>query len=644
MSDFKDPLLLAPVWLVKPNGLRYPYGVAAATDAARGTALRAAAAVASAGDVIENFADATVVQFMPPTSLGYSFAPESVVTFTPSTASTFLFSDTSDGTIGGTAAAVLASFTGGQFVCNSANAHGVFYTKHASSVYRIRCDRLASTSSAPDVIWCDNGTQFFDVQEIVAIQDAIYLSGGTVRGKAQKITASTAAIINEGGTLDLEAGDISATTTNSFTGGSSTIRAGSISVSGSNAVALDFQGGTHYITADQISSTNGDAVTISSGTVYLLSGKLSSHATKKDIIITGGTLYIAPGVQYDPAKVTGTPTLLAMFGTTITAAGLALLDDANAAAQIATLGLDADLATFALPASTTISAFGATLVDDADASAARTTLGLVIGTNVQAYDADLTTWAATTPPSSYAVGDILYASAANTLAKLADVAVGSYLRSGGVTTAPLWSTLKLPNAGTSTRVPYFSSTDTVGESANLTFNGTTLTVGNTATVAAAGIDASTGKFRIAAWDIAVYVSGNGFRFGGVTASQYTHIEFYTAASEKMRLDTSGNLGLSITAWGTSATKTLAIGNGTAPSTSPADCFQCYSADVTAGNAAPHFRTEGGAIIKLFQGAALTAADGSALNTGDATSDTVIGNMRTRIAELEARLQAHGLIA
>jgi len=43
--------------------------------------------------------------------------------------------------------------------------------------------------------------------------------------------------------------------------------------------------------------------------------------------------------------------------------------------------------------------------------------------------------------TSYAIGDLIYASAATTLSKLADVATGSYLASGGVTTAPAWATL-----------------------------------------------------------------------------------------------------------------------------------------------------------------------------------------------------------
>ncbi len=47
-------------------------------------------------------------------------------------------------------------------------------------------------------------------------------------------------------------------------------------------------------------------------------------------------------------------------------------------------------------------AAGRALVDDADATAQRATLGLTIGTNVQAYDADLTTWAGITPGTGVA--------------------------------------------------------------------------------------------------------------------------------------------------------------------------------------------------------------------------------------------------
>lgn len=62
---------------------------------------------------------------------------------------------------------------------------------------------------------------------------------------------------------------------------------------------------------------------------------------------------------------------------------------------------------------------------------------------------------------SYAVGDLLYADTTTTLAKLADVSAGSYLRSGGVTTAPVWSTLKLPNAATTGDLLYASAANTL---------------------------------------------------------------------------------------------------------------------------------------------------------------------------------------
>jgi hypothetical protein len=59
--------------------------------------------------------------------------------------------------------------------------------------------------------------------------------------------------------------------------------------------------------------------------------------------------------------------------------------------------------------------------------------------------------------------------------------------------------------------------------------------------------------------------------------------------------------------GTSGDGVLAIGNGTAPSTSPVDQHQYYSADIVAGNAAPHFRTEDGNTIKLYQTAGANQA-------------------------------------
>jgi hypothetical protein len=62
-----------------------------------------------------------------------------------------------------------------------------------------------------------------------------------------------------------------------------------------------------------------------------------------------------------------------------------------------------------------------------------------------------------------------------------------------------------------------------------------------------------------------------------------------------------------------------------------DAFCFYSDDIAAGNAAPHFRTENGNIIKLYQNAAVTSAQGIAdalTNLGVLASSTIAASIPT----------------
>jgi hypothetical protein len=64
-----------------------------------------------------------------------------------------------------------------------------------------------------------------------------------------------------------------------------------------------------------------------------------------------------------------------------------------------------------------------------------------------------------------------------------------------------------------------------------------------------------------------------------------------------------------------------VPTGTSPTASIVDGFKQYSADIVAGNAAPHFRTENGSIIKLYQETTGVAAATLVSNAGTALTST-----------------------
>lgn len=165
-----------------------------------------------------------------------------------------------------------------------------------------------------------------------------------------------------------------------------------------------------------------------------------------------------------------------------------------------------------------------------------------------------------TDQSSYAVGDILYASTTSALSKLADVATGNVLISGGVNTAPSWGkvgltthvsgTLPTANGGTNaTTLEVWLDPKYTSGNYTTYGNHTPIAVGNTAScyfewVVPAGFTAiSTAHVVIipdttetVQWDLAVDCGAIGQAYNNRTDSQ-------TDATQAVTLNTIATLSL-----------------------------------------------------------------------------------------------------
>jgi hypothetical protein len=101
---------------------------------------------------------------------------------------------------------------------------------------------------------------------------------------------------------------------------------------------------------------------------------------------------------------------------------------------------------------------------------------------------------------------------------------------------------------------------------------------------------------------------------------------------------------STSGWGTgNPSRFIGIINGTAPNGTVANGFALYSAAVTAGNAAPHFRTENGNIIKLYRETTAVAAATFVANTSLIANDTATFDGYT-IGQVVKALRNLGILA
>jgi hypothetical protein len=132
--------------------------------------------------------------------------------------------------------------------------------------------------------------------------------------------------------------------------------------------------------------------------------------------------------------------------------------------------------------------------------------------------------------------------------------------------------------------------------------------------------ASTGQNRIYFLNNGVEISTGTFQTNIVMGS--THFRFFQ-----------NTVQFTNTLQTASGTNTFLIQNGTAPSANRTSHHWYYSADAGTGNAAPHFRTENGDIVKLYRVAGWGLPTGTFTRTTFDTATVTTAQLAERVAAL-----------
>lgn len=139
-------------------------------------------------------------------------------------------------------------------------------------------------------------------------------------------------------------------------------------------------------------------------------------------------------------------------------------------------------------------------------------------------------------------------------------------------------------------------------------------------------------FRSTYWNGAASVANNDFIHTiAINTSGDSKMIFNVGGSETFVINSDGNILLGGATGASTGAGTLSFLTTTIPTTNIANQFQIYGSDIVAGNRAFHVKNENGEVVKLFKGAAMTAADAT------------LANAVIRIAELEAILSLLGLL-